>query len=49
MTMGPGFHFASQAIEPGIVPTVGQHTDEILHELGYSDTEVADMKASGAF
>ncbi|MEM7403880.1 MAG: CoA transferase [Pseudomonadota bacterium] len=29
-------------------PTVGQHTDEILSEAGFAETEVADLRASGA-
>ena len=29
-------------------PTAGQHSDEILSEIGLSDTEIAEMKASGA-
>ncbi len=29
-------------------PLAGEHSDEILAELGYSDAEMAEMKASGA-
>ena len=29
-------------------PTAGQHTAEILRDVGYSDAEIAAMKASGA-
>ena len=29
-------------------PTAGQHNSEILAEIGFSDTEIAEMKASGA-
>jgi len=29
-------------------PTLGQHTDEVMAELGYSPDEVAALKASGA-
>ncbi len=29
-------------------PVLGQHTDEILHELGLSPAEIAGLKASGA-
>lgn len=28
-------------------PTLGQHTDEVLTELGYSDEDVATMKSEG--
>lgn len=30
-------------------PLLGQHTDEVLAELGFSDTEQADLAARGAF
>jgi crotonobetainyl-CoA:carnitine CoA-transferase CaiB-like acyl-CoA transferase len=37
---------------PGTVrkraPTLGEHSDEILSELGYSVTEIAELKKSGA-
>jgi crotonobetainyl-CoA:carnitine CoA-transferase CaiB-like acyl-CoA transferase len=28
-------------------PTVGQHTDDVLHELGLSDDEIATLRSSG--
>jgi len=36
--------------EPTMAPTVGQHTDEVLHDLlGYDDAKVAELRAAGAF
>jgi crotonobetainyl-CoA:carnitine CoA-transferase CaiB-like acyl-CoA transferase len=32
----------------GPVPSVGQHTDAILKELGVSNSEIASMRESGA-
>ena len=38
---------------PGTVrhrpPLLGEHNDEVLRELGYSDSEIAAMKADGRF
>jgi formyl-CoA transferase len=28
-------------------PGLGEHTDDILHGLGYSDAKIADLRASG--
>jgi crotonobetainyl-CoA:carnitine CoA-transferase CaiB-like acyl-CoA transferase len=30
------------------IPAVGEHTESILKELGMSDDEIANMRASGA-
>jgi crotonobetainyl-CoA:carnitine CoA-transferase CaiB-like acyl-CoA transferase len=32
----------------GPIPAVGQHTDAILHELGYDEETIAELHASGA-
>jgi len=36
---------------PGTVrtppPRLGEHTDELLHALGYSAEEIADLRAQG--
>jgi crotonobetainyl-CoA:carnitine CoA-transferase CaiB-like acyl-CoA transferase len=29
-------------------PALGEHTDEVLREIGYADTEIAALKESGA-
>jgi itaconate CoA-transferase len=33
---------------PSEVPAVGQHTDAVLSELGFSDTEIAALRRAGA-
>jgi crotonobetainyl-CoA:carnitine CoA-transferase CaiB-like acyl-CoA transferase len=47
--MGPPFHFSVTPVaaqRPG--PGLGEHTDEVLAELGYSDERVAELRAAGA-
>jgi crotonobetainyl-CoA:carnitine CoA-transferase CaiB-like acyl-CoA transferase len=29
-------------------PVLGEHTDEVLRQVGYSDEEIAELKESGA-
>jgi crotonobetainyl-CoA:carnitine CoA-transferase CaiB-like acyl-CoA transferase len=30
-----------------VAPTLGQHTDEVLEELGYSRADITDFRDSG--
>jgi crotonobetainyl-CoA:carnitine CoA-transferase CaiB-like acyl-CoA transferase len=40
MSAGPHTYWTAPA------PTLGQHTDEVLHELGVSDDELAALRAA---
>jgi len=40
--------FAARPVTPGPAPGHGQHTDEVLGELGYSDGEISAMRRAGA-
>jgi formyl-CoA transferase len=40
--------FAPVTVAPGPGPAHGQHTDELLTELGYGTTEIARLRAAGA-
>jgi itaconate CoA-transferase len=44
----PPFDF--EGVEPmmGDIPEVGQHTDQVLEELGFDATQIAQFRASGA-
>jgi itaconate CoA-transferase len=44
----PPFEFTDQEAVVGDVPSVGQHTDEVLTEIGFSQERVAAMRAAGA-
>jgi crotonobetainyl-CoA:carnitine CoA-transferase CaiB-like acyl-CoA transferase len=37
-----------EKVKPGVAPSVGEHTREILSSLGYSEAEIADLIARGA-
>jgi len=40
--------FAATPADPGPGPGLGQHTDEVLGELGYSGVEIEKLRAAGA-
>ncbi len=46
--VGPGFQMANAEIEAGAVPTLGQHTDDVLKGLGFTASEIASLRAEGA-
>jgi crotonobetainyl-CoA:carnitine CoA-transferase CaiB-like acyl-CoA transferase len=43
----PPFTFTDQEAAMGDVPSVGQHTDEVLSEIGFSREKIAAMRAAG--
>ena len=47
-TLLPPFAFAAAEAVMGPVPALGQHTDAVLGELGYSATEISALRATGA-
>jgi itaconate CoA-transferase len=44
----PPFSFTDEAAAMGDVPAVGQHTDEVLSEIGFTPQRIAAMRAAGA-
>jgi itaconate CoA-transferase len=44
----PPFIYPGEEAPMGDVPSVGQHTAEILGEVGFSDERIAAMRAAGA-
>jgi crotonobetainyl-CoA:carnitine CoA-transferase CaiB-like acyl-CoA transferase len=47
-TSGPILQFSGGMVEPKSSPSLGQHTDEILDNIGFSPDEVAGMRQSGS-
>lgn len=45
--VGPGFQLDSGRHEAGPVPTLGQHTREVLRTLGKSEDEIEELQRSG--
>jgi itaconate CoA-transferase len=43
----PPFMLDDQEAPMGAIPSVGQHTDAILHELGFDESTVANWRAAG--
>jgi crotonobetainyl-CoA:carnitine CoA-transferase CaiB-like acyl-CoA transferase len=41
---GTPWQFSETPAKPGIAPELGEHNDAVLGELGYSPTEVADLR-----
>jgi crotonobetainyl-CoA:carnitine CoA-transferase CaiB-like acyl-CoA transferase len=44
----PPFTFTDQEAAIGDVPSVGQHTDEVLSEIGFTGERIAAMRTAGA-
>jgi crotonobetainyl-CoA:carnitine CoA-transferase CaiB-like acyl-CoA transferase len=44
----PPFTFSDFEAAMGDVPALGQHTDAILHELGYAPSEIVALRTAGA-
>jgi formyl-CoA transferase len=45
----PPVRFSATPARAGVVaPELGQHTEEVLLELGYSWDEIAELRAAGA-
>ena len=40
--------FGAGTVKPGVAPQLGEHGEEILKELGFADTEIAQLNNSGA-
>ena len=47
--LGSGIHVNERSLAPrSSPPTLGQHTSDVLEELGYTVAEIADLRCTGA-
>ncbi len=44
---GPAPRFGAERAVPGSVPARGEHTDDILRSVDYSDGDIAELRAAG--
>jgi crotonobetainyl-CoA:carnitine CoA-transferase CaiB-like acyl-CoA transferase len=43
----PAWRFSRSACVAGTGPTLGQHTDAVLRELGYDEARIGGLRARG--
>ena len=45
---GPAAHFSGTPVQADLrIPVHGEHTDRVLQDAGFSDDEIASLRASG--
>ena len=44
---GPPATFTDTPLQPGNLPALGEHTDEVLGELGYAPSQITNWRAQG--
>ena len=42
---GPSYRLEGTPSNQSAAPSLGEHTDAVLHEIGYSDAKIADLRA----
>jgi crotonobetainyl-CoA:carnitine CoA-transferase CaiB-like acyl-CoA transferase len=46
--LGAGFQLEGEPLEPGAIPRLGEHTDEVLGILGYDQDAITELRRAGA-
>jgi crotonobetainyl-CoA:carnitine CoA-transferase CaiB-like acyl-CoA transferase len=42
-----GFQLEGETLEPGAIPTLGEHTEQVLGNLGYDTAAIASLRSAG--